>query len=104
MSLDAIDKQLWVELGANCRLSYRYLADKLDISANAVKHRVEKLLETGFIQQWYLTFNRAMIDAEFAFIEVKTDGTQDEEQLSMDLGNHPRIPSTASLGQRTRSR
>ncbi len=89
--MDAIDKQLWIELGRSCRLSYRYLANKIGISANAVKHRVEKLLETGFIREWYLGFNLAMIDAGFAFIEVKTDGSQDEDHLMKSFKEHPNI-------------
>jgi DNA-binding Lrp family transcriptional regulator len=89
--LDVIDKQLWIELGKNCRCSYRYLADRLGISANAVKQRVSKLLETGVIQKWYLSFRPAMIDAQLAFIEVKTDGSRSEEQLTKALGNHPMI-------------
>jgi len=91
MQLDAIDKQLWLELAQNCRYSYQYLADKIGISANAVKQRVSKLLESGFIESWFLSFRPAMIDAYFAFIEVKTDGSQSEEEMIQTLGNHPQI-------------
>ena len=91
ISLDAIDKQLWIELRRNCRYSYRYLGDKIGISANAVKHRVEKLLETGFIRKWHLSLSLAMIDGGFAFIEVKTDGSKDEDELMKGLGDHPNI-------------
>lgn len=89
--MDALDKQLWIELSKNCRVSYKYLADKLGISANAVKHRVDKLLETGFIKDWYVGFQPAMIDAQFAFIEVSTDGSSDEESMIEILGNNPMI-------------
>ncbi len=91
IGLDAIDKQLWIELGRNCRHSYRYLADKIGISSNAVMQRVAKLLETGVIRKWYLAFRPAMIDAQFAFIEVKTDGSQDEDGLLKTLGTNPMI-------------
>jgi DNA-binding Lrp family transcriptional regulator len=89
--LDALDKQLWIELSKNCRVSYKFLADKLGISANAVKHRVDKLLETGLIKDWYVCFQPAMIDAQFAFIEVSTDGSCDEESMIEILGNNPMI-------------
>jgi DNA-binding Lrp family transcriptional regulator len=89
--LDAIDKQLWIELSKNCRHSYQYLADRIGISANAVRHRVEKLLETGFIKDWYVGFQPAMIDAQFAFIEVQSDGSRDEEWMIETLGSNPMI-------------
>jgi DNA-binding Lrp family transcriptional regulator len=79
--LDVIDKQLWMELGRNCRISYRYLSDRIGISANTIKKRVDKLLETGFIRDWYVGFQPAMIDAKFAFIELRMDGSQDEESM-----------------------
>ncbi len=91
MPLDAIDKQLWMELAQNCRYSYQYLADKIGISANAVKQRVSKLLESGFIESWYLSFRPAMINARFAFVEVKTDGSQSEEEMIHTFENHPLI-------------
>lgn len=87
--MDEIDKKLWQELGSNCRYSFQYLGDKLGISANAAKKRVEKLVDTGFIKGWYLGMRPAMIDAQFAFIEVKTDGSQDDEKLAEALdSNH----------------
>jgi DNA-binding Lrp family transcriptional regulator len=52
---------------------------------------VTKLLETGFIRDWYVGFNPVMIDAQFAFIEVTTDGSHDEKWLIETLGSHPMI-------------
>ncbi len=91
MNLDEIDKKLWQELGSNCRYSFKYLGDKMGISANAAKKRVEKLVDSGFIQGWYLGMRPAMIDAQFAFIEVKTDGSQDDEKLTKALGSNEMI-------------
>ena len=89
--MDAIDKQLWVELSKNCRISYRYLSDKIGISANAIKNRIDNLLETGFINDWYVGFQPAMIDAQFAFIELRMDGSQDEEFMIKFLTDNPMI-------------
>jgi len=89
--LDEIDKKLWQELGSNCRYSFQYLGDRLGISANAAKKRVEKLVDTGFIKGWYLGMRPAMIDAQFAFIEVTTDGSQDDEDLIEALGSSDMI-------------
>ncbi|MBE0526107.1 MAG: AsnC family transcriptional regulator [Candidatus Thorarchaeota archaeon] len=40
--MDEVDKALWQELYSNCRLSYQYLADKLDLTANAVRKRIDR--------------------------------------------------------------
>ncbi|MFX0045043.1 MAG: winged helix-turn-helix transcriptional regulator [Candidatus Hermodarchaeota archaeon] len=91
IDLDEIDKKLWQELAANCRYSYQYLGDRLGLSANAAKKRVEKLVETGFIKGWYLGMKPAMLDAQFAFIEVATDGSQDDEKLVEELGSNDMV-------------
>ncbi|UCH04508.1 MAG: Lrp/AsnC family transcriptional regulator, partial [Candidatus Thorarchaeota archaeon] len=89
--LDEIDKKIWQELANNCRYSYQYLGDRLGVSANAAKKRVEKLVDTGFIKGWYLGMKPAMIDAQFAFIEVATDSSQDDEKLVEALGSNEMV-------------
>ncbi len=91
MELDEIDKRIWQELGSNCRYSFQYLGDRLGVSANAAKKRVEKLVDTGFIKSWYLGMRPAMIDAQFAFIEVATDGIQDDDMLVETLSSNEMI-------------
>ena len=72
LKLDQIDKALWQELYRNCRQSYQYLADKLGITPNAVRKRIEKLMESGVIVEWILSFTPAMIDSCYSFVEVST--------------------------------
>ncbi|MFQ5833468.1 MAG: AsnC family transcriptional regulator [Candidatus Thorarchaeota archaeon] len=48
--MDEIDKKLWQELGSNCRNTCKYLGEKLGVSANAAKKRVERLVDSGSIQ------------------------------------------------------
>ncbi|MHA2143637.1 MAG: AsnC family transcriptional regulator, partial [Candidatus Thorarchaeota archaeon] len=44
--LDVTDWQIIRMLDANCRSSYQEMASGLGLSANAVKKRVSKLIET----------------------------------------------------------
>ncbi|MFX0108989.1 MAG: Lrp/AsnC family transcriptional regulator, partial [Candidatus Hodarchaeota archaeon] len=77
--MDELDKKLWRLLGDNCRYSYKFLGDKLGISANAARKRVDRLVEAGIIQKWFIDIKPAMIDAQFAFIEVTTTKNQNDD-------------------------
>ncbi|MBN2228695.1 MAG: winged helix-turn-helix transcriptional regulator [Candidatus Thorarchaeota archaeon] len=89
--MDAIDKALWRELYNNCRLSYQYLGNKLNISANAVKKRVDKLIETGIIVKWSLVLKPVMIDVQYSFVELKTDQTHSTEELTKSISKNPNV-------------
>ena len=50
--LDLLDKQIILALNVNCRTSYQALAHELGLSVNAVKKRINKLIETGVILEF----------------------------------------------------
>lgn len=91
VELDEIDKTLWQELYGNCRASYQYLANKLGLTANGVRKRVERLIESGVIIEWSISLQPAMIDSQYAFIEVMTDGTHDSDELFKQFYDKPEI-------------
>lgn len=62
------------------------MADKLGITATAVKKRVTKLLERGVIDRFITTLNFEMIDSDLVLAIVQTDGSEFEEDFIDELG------------------
>lgn len=89
--LDPFDKKILWELHHNCRVSYQNLSRKLGISANAVKKRVKKLIDTGIIDSFTTILSPAMIGAEVLFAFVYTDGSEDENAFITTIGNNPLV-------------
>ncbi len=87
--MDTVDKTILRALRVNCRVSYQSLANELDLSLNAVKTRVNKLVESGVIVQFGVWLDYSVIDAGFAFIEIELDGNQDEEFLESTITESP---------------
>jgi Lrp/AsnC family leucine-responsive transcriptional regulator len=79
--LDIIDKRLMLELDSNCRITYQELSEIVNLSANAVKKRVAKLLEKGLIERFFVLLSLAMIDADMVFALVHTDGSEFQEKF-----------------------
>ncbi len=71
-----VDKRILLELSTNCRTPYQGLAKKLDLTVNAVKKRIDKLLSRGIIAKFVLYPSLAMLDAEMMLAILKLD-TQD---------------------------
>ncbi|MFW9944013.1 MAG: Lrp/AsnC family transcriptional regulator [Candidatus Sifarchaeia archaeon] len=89
--MDLIDKLILYDLSANCRMSYQALANRHQMSANAVKKRVSKLEEMGVIVQYVVELTPTMIDAETLLAVVSTDGTQNEEEFANQIGSNPLV-------------
>lgn len=88
ISMDYIDKQILLTFMDNCRISYQELANKFEISANAIKKRVLKLEELGVIESYSIELSLSMIDAEFALYLIHTNGMEDESDFMDEIGNH----------------
>jgi DNA-binding Lrp family transcriptional regulator len=89
--LDPLDKKILWELHENCRVSYQTLSDMLGISANAVKKRVSKLIETGVIHSFTALLSFERMNSEALFGLVYTDGYEKETQFIQKLGNNRMI-------------
>jgi DNA-binding Lrp family transcriptional regulator len=87
--LDPVDKTILWELHYNCRISYQALAEKLGISANAVKKRVTKLIDTGLIDQFIVVLAPTIMEAEILLIQIYTDGSEHPEDFIQLVGKHP---------------
>lgn len=90
--IDAIDRDILSVLEENARISYKDLADRVRLSANAVAERVRKLEQSGTIRHF-----RAEIDplafglALRALIEVKMESTTTAAQFEARLAATPGV-------------
>lgn len=87
--MDSVDRKILWELDADCRQSYEKLGQKLGLSANAIRKRVENLIDDGVIVRFMVIPHNAVIEADFISIIVHTDGTENQEELIQTIGNHP---------------
>ncbi|MBY8998854.1 MAG: Lrp/AsnC family transcriptional regulator [Candidatus Thorarchaeota archaeon] len=95
--MDLVDKTIMVEVSSNCRVSYETLSQKTGLSANAVKNRVNALLDTGTISRFAISLEAAMIDASHFMALVKTNGTEDIDAFVGQLGENPMIGHVSIL-------
>ena len=61
--MDYMDKSILEDLSVNCRITYQALARKYDVSSNAIKRRIDRLIESGVIEKFTISLSWAMIDA-----------------------------------------
>lgn len=86
--LDSIDKRILLSLDENCRLSYQALADEIGITANATKKRMDRLRNTGVIEEFSIVLKPAMMGSEYLIALVSTDGSEIEEDFIENIGSH----------------
>ncbi len=73
-----------------CRTTFQEIAEKNEVSANAIKKRVIKMRSMGIIEKYFVELSLAMVDAEMSMIILTTDGTEDEELIET-IGNNPMV-------------
>jgi len=86
--LDSIDKRILLALDEDCRLSYQALAEKLGLTATAIKKRMDKLVETGVIEEFCIVLKPAMMGSDYLIALVYTDGSEDEEEFIDLIGSN----------------
>jgi DNA-binding Lrp family transcriptional regulator len=94
--LDSIDKGILRALNENCRITYRELALKFNISSSAIKKRVKKLEATGIITNYRLQVTAEMAGINHLYGMLTTDGSQDEAEFVNTLGANDKIIAAAS--------
>ncbi|MFW9986946.1 MAG: Lrp/AsnC family transcriptional regulator [Candidatus Odinarchaeota archaeon] len=99
--LDKLDKAIIIELEGNCRQSYKELATKFNLTANAIKKRVGKLVEEGAIIDFRIELSLAMLDADFFWIDISTDGSENEVDFGDRIGKHRLVEAVNRLADGT---
>lgn len=89
--LDELDKIILLTLAQNCRVPYQTLARNLGISSNAVKKRVDSLLERGVIVKFTAELSLDMFGGDTALCIIETDGSEDEQAFCNVLGENPMV-------------
>jgi DNA-binding Lrp family transcriptional regulator len=83
--MDEIDKRIILELDEDCRTSYESMARKFGMTANAIKKRVSRLLDSGLIQRFMVGLTLEMVGAELVIAIVQTDGTEYAEEFVNEI-------------------
>ncbi|MHA2304216.1 MAG: AsnC family transcriptional regulator [Candidatus Hodarchaeales archaeon] len=94
--MDSLDKNILLDLSNNSRATYQEIAEKNEVSANAIKKRVMKLISLGVIEGFFVELSYAMVDGEACMALVTTDGTEDESFIEM-IGNNPQVGLVGKL-------
>lgn len=95
--MDSIDKRILLALDENCRMSYQALAEKLGLTATAIKKRMDRLIETGVIEEFSIILKPAMMESDYLIALVFTDGSEDEEEFIEQIGSHLMIVQVGQL-------
>jgi len=95
--VDSVDKNILLALDSNCRLSYQAIADQLGITANAIRKRFDRLIETGVIEEFVVVLRPTMVGSEYLVALVKTDGTENEEEFIEYLGANLNIVQAGQI-------
>lgn len=95
--LDSIDKRILLALDENCRLSYQALAEMLGITATAIKKRMDRLIETGVIEEFSIVLKPAMMNSDYLIALVSTDGSENEEEFIDKIGSNLMVIQVGQL-------
>ena len=95
--MDDVDKRIILELDSDCRMTYKTMADKLGLSATAIKKRITKLLDTGVIDRYLATLSFEMISADALLAIVQTDGYEIQEEFINKVGKNSAVLQVSSV-------
>ncbi|MHA2141619.1 MAG: winged helix-turn-helix transcriptional regulator [Candidatus Thorarchaeota archaeon] len=91
LALDAIDRSIILDMRKNCRITFRTLAEKNGISSNAIRKRVDKLLELGVIQRFLVQLSHATAELDVLFGLLYTDKSIDDDKFADLVFQHPSV-------------
>ncbi|OPY29616.1 MAG: HTH-type transcriptional regulator Ptr2 [Methanocella sp. PtaU1.Bin125] len=93
MTMDEIDIRIIQELIPQPRATYRELADRLDLSVNAVHKRVQSLVELGIIKEFTVHLSQAALPHVF----VRVCGTSEAGRIDDTVERLGKNPGTAMI-------
>ncbi len=73
--MDSLDKKILLELIVNCRISYRDIAQRINLSPSSVKKRMDYLEDAGFIDRYMVTLHPDFTNSRYATLIAKTDAS-----------------------------
>lgn len=88
--MDQIDKHICSLLQINSRITYREIAEKTELTVNAIHNRIKNLIEKGIIKKFTTKLNLKALNGIRIFIIGSTNRT-DFEEMGPLLGKHQNI-------------
>lgn len=85
-----------MDLLQNCRQSYQAIAKKHRVTMNAIKKRVQKLLDSGIIE-FCIEPNVGMMDGDWALAFISTSGEEDQSEFIAKLGQNRMINEVGTV-------
>ncbi|MFW9944546.1 MAG: Lrp/AsnC family transcriptional regulator [Candidatus Sifarchaeia archaeon] len=94
---DSTDQKIMLELGVNCRTSYRAVAKKLGLSTTAVIKRINAMVDYGSIYKLVVLPSDAMIEATYFTALVHTYGNENSDDFIDQVGENPEVIQVSTL-------
>jgi DNA-binding Lrp family transcriptional regulator len=96
--LDETDELILAELANDARATYAEIGDRVNLSAPAVKRRVDRLLDNGVIRGFTTVVDRSALGwATEAYVQVFRHGTITPERLRAAWIDIPEVISAATV-------
>ena len=89
IKIDKIDLKLLKALSKNSRAEYKDLSTRIGLSANAIKHRINNLENSGIIQGYTISIDKRKLGYEWYNIQIKLN--EDNAQLKEFLRQHKKV-------------
>jgi DNA-binding Lrp family transcriptional regulator len=96
--LDATDELILAELAQDARATYAEIGQRVNLSAPAVKRRVDRMLNTGVIRGFTTVVDRSALGWETeAYVQVFRHGTIAPDELRKAWVDIPEVVSAATV-------
>ena len=97
-SLDHIDERILAELAQHARATFAEIGEKVNLSAPAVKRRVDRLMDRGVIKGFTTVVDRNALGWNTeAYVQVFCHGTIAPERLRAAWVDIPEVVSAATV-------
>jgi DNA-binding Lrp family transcriptional regulator len=87
--VDPKDWALMWALEYDPRLSFQALAERFDVSPNAIKNRYNRLKKQRILGRGYAALSREMVGVEDIIAVISTDGSEKGSELMKEIATHP---------------
>ncbi|HEY0226243.1 MAG TPA: Lrp/AsnC family transcriptional regulator [Mycobacterium sp.] len=96
--LDDTDERILVELTEHARATFAEIGEKVNLSAPAVKRRVDRMLDNGVIKGFTIVVDRNALGWNTeAYVQVFCQGTIAPDQLRRAWVDMPEVVSAATV-------
>ena len=85
--MDNLDLRILCELQKNSRAPYRNIGNSLNISANTVNIRVERMLQEGVIESFVLEVDPTQFNYKMIYLLIQGHGMKHNDGTQYDIIN-----------------